>query len=209
MVKHNYHTQIVSNKVILVPYRPQHVEKYHEWMKSSALLEATASEPLSIEEEYEMQQTWMNDKDKVTFIIIDKEYIPQTSTLPITIEESVECMCGDVNAFLTKQDDPDEPNYGCIVAEMEVMIAEEKSRRKGIAKEAVLLLMNYVKNELNVNCFEVKINEDNIASLALFKEQLHFVEHRYVQVFEEYHFKYPADEILPTIDCQIFNDFDK
>jgi hypothetical protein len=31
-------------------------KKYHEWMKSPELLEATASEPLSLDEEYEMQR---------------------------------------------------------------------------------------------------------------------------------------------------------
>lgn len=30
---------------------------YHEWMKSPELLETTASEPLSEEEEYEMQRS--------------------------------------------------------------------------------------------------------------------------------------------------------
>jgi hypothetical protein len=30
-------------------------QRYHEWMKSPELLETTASEPLSLEEEYDMQ----------------------------------------------------------------------------------------------------------------------------------------------------------
>ena len=31
----------------LVPYRPEHVARYHEWMEDAALREATASERLS------------------------------------------------------------------------------------------------------------------------------------------------------------------
>lgn len=46
----------------LVPYRAEHVPVYHEWMQDPAMLEATASEPLSIEEEYEMQKDWARDE---------------------------------------------------------------------------------------------------------------------------------------------------
>ena len=40
---------IYGTRVILVPYEKDHVEKYHNWMKDQEILEATASEPLSIE----------------------------------------------------------------------------------------------------------------------------------------------------------------
>ena len=35
----------------------------------------TASEPLSIEEEYDMQQSWRNDDDKCTFIVLDRQVL--------------------------------------------------------------------------------------------------------------------------------------
>jgi len=63
---------MVQGMAVLVPYRPQHVPRYHEWMRDPALLEATASEPLSLEEEYEMQSSWKDDDRKCTFIVLDR-----------------------------------------------------------------------------------------------------------------------------------------
>ena len=43
-----------GKKVILVPYTKEHVPKYHQWMQDPARLQATGSEPLTLEQEYEM-----------------------------------------------------------------------------------------------------------------------------------------------------------
>lgn len=51
----------MGKKVILVPYMKEHVPKYHEWMQDPFLLEATGSEPLTLEQEYEMQLSWTQD----------------------------------------------------------------------------------------------------------------------------------------------------
>ena len=37
--------------------------RYHGWMQSAELRELTASEPLSLDEEHAMQQTWFTDDD--------------------------------------------------------------------------------------------------------------------------------------------------
>jgi hypothetical protein len=66
---------VLGTKVILVPYLEIHVPRYHQWMKSSFLLETTASEPLSLEEEHKMQASWRKDEDKLTFIILDHRYV--------------------------------------------------------------------------------------------------------------------------------------
>ena len=71
-MKENYETCLVGDNCVLVPYRPCHVEQYHAWMQNAALLEATGSEPLTLEQEYEMQQTWRRDQHKCTFIVLDK-----------------------------------------------------------------------------------------------------------------------------------------
>ena len=66
----NWETTIQGSRVVLVPYRLEHVAKYHESMKSEELQELTGSEPLSLEEELRMQQTWREDPEKCTFIVL-------------------------------------------------------------------------------------------------------------------------------------------
>lgn len=72
-MKINESIKLLGNKIILVPYKIHHVQKYHNWMKSKELLEKTASLPLSLEEEYKMQESWWRDEDKCTFIILCKD----------------------------------------------------------------------------------------------------------------------------------------
>ena len=50
-----------GEKVILVPYMKEHVPKYHQWMQDPFLLETTASEPLTLEQEYQMHLSWCQD----------------------------------------------------------------------------------------------------------------------------------------------------
>jgi hypothetical protein len=57
----NADTTLTGGKVLLVPYMPEHVPRYHQWMCSAELLAATASDPLTLEQEYDMQRTWRND----------------------------------------------------------------------------------------------------------------------------------------------------
>jgi hypothetical protein len=50
-----------GEKVILVPYMEAHVPKYHHWMQDPFLLQATGSELLSLQDEYQMQLSWTQD----------------------------------------------------------------------------------------------------------------------------------------------------
>ncbi|XP_022847658.1 N-acetyltransferase 9-like protein [Olea europaea var. sylvestris] len=105
-----------GEKVILVPYMREHVPKYHDWMQDPAILEATASEPLTLEQEFDMQVSWTQDPLKRTFIVLDKELVVGDF---IPGDPHVEAMVGDVNIYMNDMDDPQ-------MAEIEIMIAELK-----------------------------------------------------------------------------------
>ncbi|KAG8446332.1 hypothetical protein GDO86_013968 [Hymenochirus boettgeri] len=166
----NQDTTLRGQQVLLVPYEPHHVPRYHEWMKSPELQILTASEPLTLEQEYDMQRSWREDLDKCTFIILDA--LKWDQGIP---EE--QCMVGDVNLFLT---DPDNPS----LAEIEVMIADPSYRGRGLGGESVRLMLYYGVTSLRISIFEAKIGQENVASVRLF-HKLHFQEVSSSEVFKE------------------------
>uniref|UniRef100_A0A131Z492 Phosphoglucosamine acetyltransferase n=1 Tax=Rhipicephalus appendiculatus TaxID=34631 RepID=A0A131Z492_RHIAP len=173
----NAKTQVWSRTVVLVPYREHHVAKYHEWMKDPYLQEMTASEPLSLEQEYEMQKSWLEDEDI------------RCSTDSVII--SSEAMIGDVNLFFNDQDRPRD-------AEIEVMIAESSQRRKGRGKEAIHLMMRYGVEELRVTAFSAKIKLSNEVSRRLF-ENIGFSLVSTSSVFEEATYRTEVNDALIAV----------
>uniref|UniRef100_A0A8I3NX19 Alpha/beta-tubulin-N-acetyltransferase 9 n=2 Tax=Canis lupus familiaris TaxID=9615 RepID=A0A8I3NX19_CANLF len=168
----NENVLLLGKKVVLVPYTSEHVPRYHEWMKSEELQRLTASEPLTLEQEYSMQQSWLEDADKCTFIVLDAE---KWQAQPSTTEES--CMAGDVNLFLTNVGDPS-------LGEIEVMIAEPSCRGKGFGTESVLMMMSYGVTKLGLTKFEAKIGQGNEPSIRMF-QKLHFEQVAVSSVFQE------------------------
>lgn len=65
----NESTVLVGDKVVLVPYRREHVAKYNAWMQDPVLQQTTASEPLTLEQEYEMQASWHLDDDSERVVV--------------------------------------------------------------------------------------------------------------------------------------------
>jgi len=210
--------------VVMVPYRPLHVPKYHEWMTQPALLAATASDPLSLEEEYDNQVSWRDDEGKLTFILLDPWHGGCTgsglkkggpagnspdvddcakigSRLGVKEKEwgkfEVDKMVGDVNSFFSDyEDDEGRSCSGQWAAELEIMIADPAARGKGIAREALQLFMRYISVELQqVVLFFVKIGDGNKGSLKLFKS-LGFVFHKHVEVFAETELRLPVTQEL-------------
>ncbi|KAK8776727.1 hypothetical protein V5799_029935 [Amblyomma americanum] len=182
-MKINAKTQVWSQSVVLVPYKEHHVAKYHEWMKDPYLQAMTASEPLTLDQEYEMQKSWLEDEDKCTFIILDK-HVYESS------RDEVGAMIGDVNLFFNDQDRVRD-------AEIEVMIAESSQRQKGRGKEAILLMMRYGVEKLHVNAFSAKIKLSNTISRRLF-EKIGFTLVSTSDVFEEATYHLEVDEELKT-----------
>ncbi|KAI0037697.1 hypothetical protein FA95DRAFT_1506665 [Auriscalpium vulgare] len=186
-MKANASTAIANHRVVLVPYRWEHVATYHAWMQDPLLREATASEELTLEEEYAMQRSWRDDEDKLTFIVLarpigDSDY-PQGELTDEAIRALP--MVGDVNLFL--KNDRDDPEFEI---EVEVMIADPAYRRQQLAHSALSLLLSYATSEpasplpVPASRLVVRISASNSPSIALF-EKLGFEIVRRVEVFDE------------------------
>ena len=74
-------------------------------------------------------------------------------------------MCGDVNVFFHEYIPED---YG----EIEIMIAETSSRRKGLATLSLKLMMDFCHLKLGKSKFIAKINMDNLSSINLFNKKM-------------------------------------
>lgn len=171
-----------------------HYSQNHNLTLMQEIQEATASEPLSIEEEYSMQRRWRLDADKLTFIACQP-----ISTANLTAEsDSPSNMIGDINLFLRIDDGADGLSPPEIVGEIELMIAEKSNQRRGFGKAALLAFMKYIAERQELICGEfvgsldeemkgkledraekfaclsVKIGKENERSLNLF-EGLGFV----------------------------------
>lgn len=65
-MRENINTVLLGPSSVLVPYAQHHVPKYHEWMEDPELRMLTASERLTLQEEYNMQRmrisrVWLGD----------------------------------------------------------------------------------------------------------------------------------------------------
>uniref|UniRef100_A0A182QWU0 N-acetyltransferase domain-containing protein n=1 Tax=Anopheles farauti TaxID=69004 RepID=A0A182QWU0_9DIPT len=179
----NEHLQIKGNHVILVPYEKQHVEKYHQWMQSEELQELTASEPLSLEEEYRMQSSWREDNDKCTFLILDADRYAETN-------DEIDALVGDTNIFIKST--PDEEDR-TVVGEIEIMIAEPSARQRRLGWEATILMLLFGAEHLHIARYVAITKDTNEKAMRMFG-RLQFHETNRTAVFREVTFERTVDE---------------
>lgn len=99
-----------------------------------------------------------------------------------SIDSKTKGQVGDVNIFKSEDD-------GVYIGEINVMIADQKARRKGIATEAIFIMMFYCWKHFGIDKYVAKILEDNKPSIELFKK-LGFKQIGYQKVFKEYVFEF-------------------
>ncbi|PVG00720.1 hypothetical protein CPB86DRAFT_782267 [Serendipita vermifera] len=143
-------------------------------MQSPELRLLTASEPLTLEEEYDMQEKWRVDEDKLTFIILSRFSTDGSALTSNEVDKgSIESlpMVGDVNLFIVDNEDEKE-------VEVEIMIAEPAYRRLGLARSAISAILHYAIGNITIGASHSKVEtshlltrvgQSNHASIALFQ----------------------------------------
>ena len=174
----NEKTVLLSDRTALVPYLKEHVLQYHAWMEDDILRDQTASERLTLEEEYAMQKSWHEDERKLTFIVVDPTK-GRLDDIDNTFDEYKACkMIGDVNAFLHL--DEDEIPFG----EIELMIAEPQYRGRGLAVEILGLFLRYLVKTTTLDYLAEKISTKNERSIRTFRS-VGFRDYKRIEVFDE------------------------
>lgn len=191
-MKLNEHTAIETSSVLLVPYDTRHVPIYHEWMEDEAMRVATASDRLTLDEEYANQIEWRTAPDKLTFIVCQPPSTPKEDGIVAGVDDAPGRMVGDINFFLYPWDDEDDDSgsgtsggtggtsssegrqtYG----EIDVMIARPENRGRGLGRAAVSAFLHYilrrqqtaiVGDARHLRHLVVKIQATNAASIGLF-----------------------------------------
>ncbi|KAL7338238.1 Drug/metabolite transporter superfamily [Rhodotorula toruloides] len=190
----NESTALVNDRIVLRPYRRWHVPRYHEWMSSDEMRDATASERLTLEQEEDMQ--------KLTFIIHLRQPSASSPILDpagfLAAHSDPSTMLGDVNLFLhAPSSPPPSSSPPSQRAEMEIMLPPSDlfKPRTGLASLSLRTFLSYSSRALHLppSAFFARIGFDNEASLGLFKS-LGFREGKRVEVFREVEVVWPTSE---------------
>lgn len=118
---------------------------------------------------------------ELTFLIVDKQIFLDTNN-------EIAALVGDTNLFITPDEDVPEGRMG----EIEIMIAEEAARGKGLGWETTLLMLKYSIENVHITTFLAKIGFSNTKSIHLFNK-LGFVEESRSAVFKEITYRKNVD----------------
>jgi RimJ/RimL family protein N-acetyltransferase len=202
-MRDNWLECVCTRRLLLQPYRRALVPAYHAWMRDEALRASTSSDALTFAEELAAQRAWRDDASKCTFIVFDRAEHEGArgdggggagGGVGISSGDNVSTagMCGDVNLFLLDAADVRDAYFGGAAgagggaAEVMVMVADVRYRRRGYAAEATRALMRYGAARLGLRRFVAKIDAGNAPSLALFAA-LGFAVAKRVDAFHELH----------------------
>jgi RimJ/RimL family protein N-acetyltransferase len=165
-------------------------------MQDPELQKATASEPLTLSEEYAMQTSWREDADKLTFIACTAPpaSLPSPSTIESQKHDTPSTMIGDVNLFLTPDDEDEDEDAeeseeehadktAALIGEIEIMIAAPTHQNRGLGHSILLTFLWYITScvqqitdqysgsqRTSLKYLRVKIDKDNLRSIKLFEK---------------------------------------
>lgn len=163
---------------------------------------------MTLEEEYENQQSWRTSSDKLTFIVC-APLTQDISPIKAGTADADALMRGDINFFLYpfEAGEEEEPadTQGWVTGEVDVMIASPSHRGQGLGRAAVCALLVYLQKHIDGILAEygardlkglmVKIKEGNKSSRALF-EKLGFVQKGEANYFGEILMTMGWEEVL-------------
>lgn len=144
-------------------------------MESEELRELTASERLTLDQEFAMQKSWREDNDKLTFLILDKRKFEES-------KDEIESLVGDTNIFIYKEEDDE--GQSLKVGEAEIMIAAKDDRGKGFGYEAMVQMLRYGIDCVGLQKIMAKIGLKNEKSIRMF-EKMGLREESRSEVFQE------------------------
>jgi RimJ/RimL family protein N-acetyltransferase len=164
-------------------------------MSSSELRDLTASDELTLDEEFANQQSWREDPSKLTFISADATtwnakrdsgaatFAKDRSQEEVwgVVDDDSTVMRGDVNMFF-HEDEEDEEG---ILGEINIMVAEPITRGKGFGKRMLFMFLWYVLTYRmslmeeyhgagdgkgpSFSGFVAKVDKDNLVSIKMFE----------------------------------------